>query len=224
MAGRALYRLLRVANVYGQDAKVRAAMSAPSVIDSMSRLAELDKPLSYALPFTGDAMAPLLNGGGGAQERNTLVIRQLNPSPQAFLNRVYVGDVVVVQDPGDARRKYVRRIAALEGGEMESSVPGDTPFRIPAEHCWVVRENEGAEVAPDSTLFGPLGLKHVIGRVMYAIRTSVDHGRLSYSAWGMATDEIVLRQEPVAPHIDAHGRRMQSEAAAREGAAASEKE
>jgi hypothetical protein len=217
MVGRFLYRLLRVANVVGRvdEPKLRAAMSSPSVAESITRLAEFDKPLSYSLAFTGEAMSPLLNGGGPGS-RDTLVIRQLHPVPHSFPNRVYVDDVVVIEDPEDARRKYVRRIAAMEGSEMVSSEVGDAPFRIPPEHCWVVRENPSAASARDSTFFGPLGLKHIVGRVMYAIRSSVDHGRISYSPYGMATDEIVLRQELVAPHIDEHGRRVRSEAAKRE--------
>lgn len=215
MVGRFLYKLLRVANVMGRvdEAKVRAALRSQSVAESIARLPEWDKPLSYALPFTGEAMAPLLNGGGPAA-RDTLVIRRLAAAQQKFPNRVYVDDVVVIADPDDERRKYVRRVAALEGGEMVGD-GGDEEFRIPEAHCWVVRENEAAESARDSTFFGPLGLQHIIGRVMYAIRSSVDHGRISYSPVGMATDEIVLRHELVAPYIDEHGRRVKSEAAAK---------
>lgn len=217
---RVLYRMLRAANVIGtvDEPKIRAAMNAPTFLESIAKLTELDKPLSYALPFTGNAMEPLLNAGTGSSSgrRDTVVIRHLNPVPQNILNRVHVNDVVVIQDPSDSRRKYVRRIAALEGAEMSSEAPGDEPFRIPADHCWVLRENEKALEAPDSRFFGPLGLQCIIGRVMYAIRSATDHGRVVYSPVGMATDELVLRQpeEAVAPFIDAHSKRTRNEAAA----------
>lgn len=235
---RLLYRMLRVANMVGNfnETKMRAVFDAPSFLESVSRLAEMDKPLSYALPMTGNAMSPLFNthqprsdskrraatvvstdsqgsgkdstgpaSGHSSNWKDTLVIRRLNSVPQSLFNRVHVNDVVVVQDPGDSRRKYVRRIAALEGAEMVSDLTGDTPFRIPTNHCWVLRDNLAAIAAPDSTFFGPLNLKYVIGRVMYAIHSATDHGRVTNSPYAMASDAIVLTQEPVTPYIDAHG-------------------
>jgi hypothetical protein len=227
---RLLYRILRVANVVGRvdEDKLRKAMTSASMMESIARIAELDKPLSYALPMTGNAMAPLFNmhlldypltsaerrdadanGARGRQmeTKDTLVIRRLNPSPPTFLNRVHVNDVVVIQDPNDDRRKYVRRIAAMEGTEVVSDAPGDQPFRIPDNHCWVLRENLNALSAPDSSFFGPLSLKYVLGRVMYAIRSATDHGRVTNSPYGMASDAIVLAQESVTPFIDEQGRK-----------------
>lgn len=226
-----MYRALRAAHAAARmdEATLRAALGAPSAGAALAALAALDAPLSYARPFSGPAMAPLLNGGGAAA-RDTLVVRALRPAPRASPDRVFVGDVVVVEDPEEPVRRYVRRVAAMEGGEMVSEEDGDEPFRIPPEHCWVVRENAAAVDARDSTLFGPVALRHVVGRVMYAIRSSVDHGRVVSSRFAMATDEIVLQQELVAPHIDAHGLRVKSEAAAkreadaRDAAAAAGKE
>lgn len=122
---------------------------------------------------------------------------------QAFLNRVYVDDVVVVRDPNDKRRKYVRRVAALAGDEMMSDRAGDAPFQIPGDHCWVVRDNEHAD-APDSRAFGPLSLEFILGRVMYAIRSATDHGRVVNSPYAMASDAIVLAYEPIAPFLNDH--------------------
>jgi hypothetical protein len=227
---RLLYRILRVANIVGRvdEDKLRKAMTSASMMESIARITELDKPLSYALPMTGNAMAPLFNmhlldspptsaerresSANGARGRrtetkDTLVIRRLNPSPQTFLNRVHVNDVVVIQDPNDDRRKYVRRIAAMEGTEVVSDTPGDKPFRIPDNHCWVLRENLNALSAPDSSFFGPLSLKHILGRVMYAIRSATDHGRVTNSPYGMASDAIVLAQESVTPFVDEQGRK-----------------
>jgi hypothetical protein len=227
---RLLYRILRVANVVGRvdEDKLRKAMTSSTMMESIARIAELDKPLSYALPMTGNAMAPLFNmhlleytgvsptrqgnetcreTASAKENKDTLVIRRLNPSPQTFLNRVHVNDVVVIQDPNDERRKYVRRIAAMEGTQMVSESPGDKPIRIPEDHCWVLRDNLNAASAPDSSFFGPLSLKNILGRVMYAIRTATDHGRVTNSPYGMASDAIVLAQESVAPFVDEHGRK-----------------
>lgn len=251
---RFLYRLLRVADMVGRvdETKLRAAMRSPSMLESLIRLAEMDKPLSYSLPMTGDAMTPLFNThlmssssasttpasatsatnpssttdrhAQASMKRDTLVIRKLNPNPQAFLNRVHVNDVVVIQDPHDDRRKYVRRITAMEGTEMVSSVPGERPFRIPDEHCWVLRDNHNAGTAPDSRAFGPLNLKYILGRVMYAIRSATDHGRVTNSPYGMATDAIVLAQEPVTPFIDTHGKEASATAKPKQDEGASERD
>lgn len=232
MAGRLLYRALRMMHAMARadDATLRAALRlAPSASAALSALAALDEPLSYARPFSGDAMAPLLNGGGPGA-RDTLVVRALRPllrvmPLRVMPDRVFVGDVVVVEDPEEPARRYVRRVAAVQGGEMVSEGGGGEPFRIPAGHCWVVRENEGAETARDSTFFGPVALERVVGRVMYAIRSGADHGRVASSPAAMAADALVLQQERVAPHIDAHGLRVRSEAAAkRDTAAAADKE
>lgn len=116
-------------------------------------------------------------------------------------NRVYINDVVVIRDPNDVRRKYVRRVVALSGEEMVSNSKDDFPFTIPPQHCWVVRDNGNAEYAPDSTTFGPVTLSNILGRVMYAIRSATDHGRVLNSAYGMLEDSVVLAAEP--PPLDA---------------------
>lgn len=165
-------------------------------------LADLQKPLSYMLPLTGNAMSPLFNSSVNDMKtiQDRLVIRRLSGSTQSFMNKVYVNDVVIIRDPNDSRRKYVRRIAALEGSQMASEF-GDAPFRIPARHCWVERDNREA-AAPDSSSFGPLGLDSVIGRVMYAIRSATDHGRVNNSPYAMASDAIVMAQESVTKYLD----------------------
>lgn len=202
---RLLYRILRVVNVVGsiQESQLRNAMGSSSVMERVHKLiaADLDKPLSYALPLTGNAMSPLLNDGVEDMhaQRDRLVIRRLSGSTQSFLNRVYVNDVVVIKDPNDHRRKYVRRIAALEGAQLISKY-GDPPFRVPPKHCWVERDNDRAS-APDSTSFGPLALNYIIGRVMYAIRSATDHARVPNSPYAMASDAIVMAQEPVSQYF-----------------------
>lgn len=202
---RFLYRILRVVNVIGtmEESQVRNAFRSSSVMQRLQALiaADLDKPLSYALPLTGNAMSPILNEGvkDMSTARDRLVIRRLSGATQSFLNRVYVNDVVVIRDPNDDRRKYVRRIAALEGAQLLNKY-GEPPLQIPADHCWVQRDNDNAE-APDSTYFGPLALKYVIGRVMYAIRSATDHARVTNSPYAMASDAIVMAQEPVTQYF-----------------------
>lgn len=203
---RFLYRILRVANVVGsiEESQLRNAMRSSSVMQRIQQLimADLDKPLSYALPLTGNAMSPLLNHDidDMTTKSDRLVIRRLSGSNQSFLNRVYVDDVVVIKDPNDQRRKYVRRIAAMEGAHLVSKF-GDPPFRVPARHCWVERDNSKASGAPDSTSFGPLSLENVIGRVMYAIRSATDHARVPNSPYAMASDAIVMAHEPVSQYF-----------------------
>lgn len=203
---RFLYRILRVVNVVSsmEESQLRNAMRSSFVMQKIQQLitADLDKPLSYALPLSGNAMSPLLNHSVDDMQtaKDRLIIRRLSGSTQSFLNRIYVDDVVVIRDPNDHRRKYVRRIAALEGAQLKSKF-GDPPFRVPAKHCWVQRDNPTAQTAPDSTSFGPLALDYVIGRVMYAIRSATDHARVPNSSYGMASDSIVMAQEPVSQHI-----------------------
>lgn len=70
---RLLYRILRVINFVAsvEETQLRSAMRSSTVMNQLQRLivADFDKPLSYAAPLTGSAMAPGLNGaivGNGA--------------------------------------------------------------------------------------------------------------------------------------------------------------
>lgn len=202
---RFLYRVLRAFNFVAnfEEQQMRTALRSASLRTLI--LDDLAKPLSYCLPLTGNAMNPLFNSGIADMNSKAdhLIIRRLNGTAQSFLNRVYIDDVVVIKDPNDSRRKYVRKVRALEGALMSRDQSDD--FVIPERHCWVVRENGEAD-APDSSTFGPLGLDYVIGRVMYAIRTATDHGRVTNSAYAMASDSIVLAQEPVSKHLKEFGK------------------
>lgn len=55
---------------------------------------------------------------------------------------VFVGDVVMLKDPQNPEREIVRRVAALEGEEMESSDPSDEPFCLARGTCWVLCDND----------------------------------------------------------------------------------
>lgn len=205
---RFLYRILRVANVVGsiEESQLRNAMSSSSVMQRIQALiaADLDKPLSYILPLTGNAMSPDLNDGVCDMStcRDRLIIRRLSGSTQSFLNRVYVDDVVVIRDPNDERRKYVRKITALPGAQLLNKY-GEAPMQVPDKHCWVEKSNTELCInqAPDSASFGPLALHYVIGRVMYAITSATSHSRVANSSYAMASDAIVMAQEPVSQYL-----------------------
>ena len=84
--------------------------------------------LTHIMRIAGNAMSPTLNYGvaaGGLGE--SLLVRKLRPTPDA----VFVGDVVAFVPPSEAaaRPVLVRRIAALEGQDMESTDPEQEDFR-----------------------------------------------------------------------------------------------
>lgn len=128
-------------------------------------------------------------------------------------------------DPSLPGRILVRRVVALEGDVVESSGSssgsggvcrdgGDEStsesaesesesesaaesFVIPKGHAWVLADNEDLPLAdvPDSRTFGPLRLSHVLGRVVYALRSATDHGVVQNSAAAAAVDQPVLLAE-----------------------------
>uniref|UniRef100_A0A7S0T6I0 Peptidase S26 domain-containing protein n=1 Tax=Erythrolobus madagascarensis TaxID=708628 RepID=A0A7S0T6I0_9RHOD len=149
--------------------------------------------------MTGSAMAPTINGGkdgtGGGDVKEQLWIRRLEHVSE---ESVFNDDVVVVVDPEDDRRKYVRRITAMPGEEMVSKKAEEPPFVIPDNHCWVMCDNLNGK--PDSRWFGPLALDKIIGRVLYAARNATDHARVRNSDAAMAIDDAVLAiEEPAIP-------------------------
>lgn len=127
--------------------------------------------------------------------------------------RAHVGDVVAFTHPNPVDLSVpggllVRRVVALEGDVMER-VGGDRSedddggeevndeFVIPAGHAWVLADNEDVPVADatDSRTFGPLPLSHVVGRVVYAVRSSGDHGVVQNSNAAAQVDQPVLAHE-----------------------------
>mmetsp|Transcript_4456 Transcript_4456/g.7811 ORF Transcript_4456/g.7811 Transcript_4456/m.7811 type:complete len:195 (-) Transcript_4456:292-876(-) len=180
-----LGRINEAVDVY-RDVVVRKGM-AP--VEAQKRLMEqLSTPLSFSLPMTGTAMSPTLNNGVGNKE--TLWIRRIL---QASERNVFLNDVVVLIDPHDERRKYVRRVTAMPGEELVSDRPEDEPIVLPPNHCWVSCDNEKGK--PDSRFFGPLNFDKVIGRVIYAMRSATDHSRIVNSQKAMELDDIILAVE-----------------------------
>ncbi|KAG0581500.1 hypothetical protein KC19_4G257000 [Ceratodon purpureus] len=145
--------------------------------------------LTFKRLVKGTEMTPTF-----AAQGETLLIRSL---PRPSSRSVFVGDVVMLKDPQNPERELVRRVAALEGEEMESSDPNDEPFRLDRGTCWVLCDNE--ELSPkdaiDSRSFGPLSLRNIIGRAIYHSRSPVDHGIVENSRDAMHSDSPILAVE-----------------------------
>ncbi|KAE8660418.1 SAP-like protein BP-73-like [Hibiscus syriacus] len=99
------------------------------------------------------------------EQGGTLLVRKI---ASADPNRIFVGDVIVMKDPDNSDNYLVRRLAATEGYEME---------------------------AKDSRLFGPVPMTDIVGRVIYLLRTAVDHGPVQNSYYSMRKDSPVLEVE-----------------------------
>ncbi|KAL4337077.1 hypothetical protein AHAS_Ahas12G0074100 [Arachis hypogaea] len=145
--------------------------------------------LTYTHWNKGEEMAPTIAGKAA-----TLLVRKLpNPDP----THVFVGDVVVMKDPQKPDNYLVRRLMAVEGYEMVSTDEKEEPFVLDKDQCWVVADNEKlkAKEANDSRTFGPVQMTDIVGRVIYCLRSAVDHGRVHNSHFGMRKDLPVLEVE-----------------------------
>lgn len=150
--------------------------------------------LTMAMRLAGNAMSPTLNFGvASGSVGEAVLVRKL----VSARGRVFVGDVVAFRSPADSRALLVRRIAALEGHDMESSDPAEEGFRIPQGHCWVASDNQElpAKDAVDSRKFGPLPLQSIVGRAVYSLKSSADHRTIENSEAAIAADEPVLEHE-----------------------------
>ncbi|KAL8146974.1 mitochondrial ATP-independent inner membrane protease subunit 2-like [Apium graveolens] len=145
--------------------------------------------LTYLHWNKGQEMAPTI-----AEEGGTLLVRKL-PVPDSTY--VFVGDVVVVKDPEKSENLLVRRLAAVEGYEMVSKDEKDEPFVLEKDQCWVLADNDTLKPkeAKDSRMFGPVPMTDIVGRVIYSLRTTVDHGPVQNSYFGMRRDSSVLEVE-----------------------------
>ncbi|KAJ8899337.1 hypothetical protein K2173_018311 [Erythroxylum novogranatense] len=145
--------------------------------------------LTYFHRNKGQEMAPTIGEQGG-----TLLVRKL---PAADPTRVFVGDVIVLKDPFKSDNYLVRRLAAVEGCEMLSTDEKDEPFLLEEDQCWVLADNEKlkAKEANDSRTFGPVFMSDIVGRVIYCLRTVVDHGPVHNSHFSMRKDGPVLEVE-----------------------------
>ncbi|XP_021280256.1 mitochondrial inner membrane protease subunit 1-like isoform X1 [Herrania umbratica] len=145
--------------------------------------------LTYLHWNKGEAMAPTIGAQGG-----TLLVRKI---AAADPTRVFVGDVVVLKDPDSSDNYLVRRLAAIEGYEMVSTNEKDEPFVLEKDQCWVLADNEKLKPkeAKDSRFYGPVPMTDIVGRVIYCLRTAVDHGPVQNSHFSMRQDSPVLEIE-----------------------------
>ncbi|XP_078160971.1 mitochondrial ATP-independent inner membrane protease subunit 2-like isoform X4 [Carex rostrata] len=143
--------------------------------------------LTFTYWTKGEEMSPTISDGG------TLLVRKL-PAPTP--TQVFVGDVVLVKDPENSN-VIVRRLAATEGYEMVSSDEKEEPFVLDKDQCWVLSDNTSLKPkeARDSRLFGPVPMTDIIGRVIYALRSAVDHGPVENSHSAINHDRDVLAVE-----------------------------
>ena len=171
-------------------------------------------PMCGQMLFAGEAMAPAISTAprfGPKKDGNDMVmlmVRQLrypefgenqhNGMVWIMPRRAHVGDVVAFRDP-DAPDTggglMVRRVAALEDAALESSDPETPDLIVPKEHAWVVADNEADDDFRDSRTFGPVDLRRVVGRVVYAVRSATDHGVVHNSAEARWVDDPVVRVE-----------------------------
>lgn len=137
----------------------------------------------------GKEMEPTIAG-----HRGNVLVRKL---PVAEPKQVFVGDVVLLLDPEKQDDFIIRRLAAKEGYEMISKDEKDTPFVLEKNQCWITSDNENMKPkeARDSRLFGPVPMTNIIGRVIYSLRSAVDHGPVQNSDYAMAQDTSVLAVE-----------------------------
>ncbi|XWS31421.1 hypothetical protein CRYUN_Cryun23aG0074000 [Craigia yunnanensis] len=145
--------------------------------------------LTYLHWNKGEAMAPTIGEQGG-----TLLVRKI---PAADPTRVFVGDAIVLKDPDNSDNYLVRRLAATEGYEMVSKDEKDEPFVLEKDQCWVLADNEKLKPkeAKDSRFFGPVPMTDIVGRVIYCLRTAVDHGPVQNSHFSTRKDSPVLEIE-----------------------------
>ncbi|KAF3341184.1 Mitochondrial inner membrane protease subunit 1 [Carex littledalei] len=143
--------------------------------------------LTFTYWTKGEEMSPTISAGG------TILVRKL-PVPKP--TQVFVGDVVLIKDPENSHY-IVRRLAATEGYEMVSSNEKEEPFVLDKDQCWVLSDNTSLKPkeARDSRLFGPVPMTNIIGRVIYALRSAVDHGPVENSHSAINHDRDVLAVE-----------------------------
>lgn len=100
-------------------------------------------------------------------------------------------DIVILTDPADARRRLLRRLAALPGAVLTSPTSSET-LTIPPDHVWVERDAEmptgrGAWEGRDSRDFGPVALANIVGRAIYCVRGPGDHAVVGRGGGGAAS-------------------------------------
>ncbi|MCO5612089.1 hypothetical protein L7F22_066351 [Adiantum nelumboides] len=145
--------------------------------------------LTFLKSIKGNEMEPTF-----ASQGETILVRKI-PSPSS--RSVFIGDVVLFKDPLNPEQERVRRVAAIEGDQMVSTDTKDLPFALDDGHCWVISDNESINptTSGDSRTFGQLPMENIVGRVIYACRSSDDHAHVINSDEAMQQDSPVLAIE-----------------------------
>ncbi|KAG2713618.1 hypothetical protein I3760_04G185500 [Carya illinoinensis] len=166
----------------------RGQVTSGEAIDAILKNFFLGK-LTYLYWTRGEEMAPTI----GAPRGTVLVRKLLAADPK----HVFTGDVVVLRDPMKSYKYIVRRLAAIEGCAMCSKDEKEEPFVLEKNQCWVLSDNENLkpEEARDSRNFGPVPMTNIVGRVIYSMRTAVDHGPVQNSSSSVREDLLVLEIE-----------------------------
>lgn len=153
--------------------------------------------MTRVFTFAGSAMVPSL-GVGSKRERSTssssatasyvLARRLAYPFRSAA-----IGDVVAFAHPTDANRTLIRRVTAVEGDELVDATTASV-YVVPRDHAWVTADAEDKR-HEDSRSFGPVDMRSIEWRVIYSLRTAVDHGEVENNAGSRVADAPVLEAE-----------------------------
>lgn len=157
------------------------------------------KPLTTTVVLAGAAMSPTLNPRAASDPvpdnldfTETLLVRKLwRPSPAT----IFSGDVVLLKNPYSSDNMLVRRVAAGPGEELIDDT--NQIMLVPPQHVWVVADNENLDplLVIDSRKFGPLPMQNIVGRILYAASSRIDHGPVENSEPAMRADAPVLEAE-----------------------------
>ena len=192
---------------HADDDPTLARDAAPSTPLAEAVRAIGEDAMTRVFAFRGDAMTPTLRGGardapgpssarGGSGTEYVLARRLAHPFRSAA-----IGDVVAFAHPSDATRTLIRRVSATEGDELVDAANASV-YVVPKDHAWVTAdadaETDSAKSAgrhEDSRSFGPVDARALEWRVMYSMRSAVDHATVENSAAARAADAPVLEAE-----------------------------
>ncbi len=78
-----------------------------------------------------------------------------------------------------------------------ASCPNSEVWSHPAGQCWVLADNQDLtpSQAVDSRSFGPLHVDHILGRILYFVRSQTEHGPVDNSQIANISDLPVLEAE-----------------------------
>lgn len=156
--------------------------------------------MTRVFAFAGSAMAPSL--GVGSKRERSASSSSSSPSNASYVlarrlaypfRSAAIGDVVAFAHPTDTNRTLIRRVTAVEGDELVDATNASV-YVVPRDHAWVTADAED-ERHEDSRSFGPVDMRAIEWRVIYSLRTAVDHGEVENNAGSRVADAPVLEAE-----------------------------